>query len=246
MENINKVFIVGAGPGSPDLLTVKALRCIEQADYVLYDELFGSEIMSLVPETAERVYAGKRHKDDQDQTLRQEKINDLMLKAYQSGKKVVRLKTGDPLIFGRGIEEIRFLARHAVPYELVPGITAGMAAANRFSVPLTERRKNTALLICTGHTLEHGSLHFADIAVFLKKGNPIVVYMGYKKLEAILSVLFENGVSPDTFISVFSQVSHQGEDFVEGRLSDIITKLEQKPLPLPTVIILGKYSERVV
>lgn len=241
----NKVYIVGAGPGDPELLTVKANNLIKSADYVLYDELFGSDILALLPPNAEKVYAGKRHKDEQDQTERQERINMLMLEAYNEGKKVVRLKTGDPLIFGRGIEEIRFLAHHSVPYELIPGITAGIAGANAFSVPLTERRKNTALLICTGHTLEHGSLHFEDIAVFIKKGNPVVVYMGYKKLGEIIKVLEENGVSKETGICIMSQVSHKGEAILEGTLKNIEGKIEANPLPLPTVIIIGQYAESV-
>lgn len=240
-----KVYLVGAGPGDPELLTMKAYKCLQQADFVLYDELFGDDILQIIPEASERVYAGKRHNDLQNQAERQMRINEIMREQWALGRKVVRLKTGDPLIFGRGIEEARFLKENGIPYEIVPGITAGIAAANMLSIPLTERQKNAAVLFCTGHTLKAGSAHFADVSVFLQKGNPVVVYMGLKKLPEILEVLTSHGVSDQTCICAISQVSGAGQDFVEGTFATIGKLLEEHPLQLPIVIIMGRYAETV-
>lgn len=245
MEGKNKVFLVGAGPGDPDLLTVKAYKCLQNADFVLYDELFGDDILQILPEGCEKMYAGKRHNDVQNQTERQNRINGLMLQEYKKGKNVVRLKTGDPLIFGRGIEEARFLHANKISYELVPGITAGIASANLLSIPLTERRKNACVLFCTGHTLKEGSAHFKNVAVFLEEGNPVVIYMGLKKLPEIISILINSGASPQTKICAISQVSSQNQDFVEGTFETIEQDLQTHPLDLPTVIIMGKYAETV-
>jgi uroporphyrin-III C-methyltransferase len=242
---IKKVFLVGAGPGDPDLLTIKAYKCLQKAEFVLYDELFGDDILGLLPSGCEKMYAGKRHNDMQSQSERQERIHRIMKEQHGLGKSVVRLKTGDPLIFGRGIEEARFLNANGIPYELIPGITAGMAAASAFSIPLTERQKNAAVLFCTGHTLKEGSAHFADIAVFISKGNPVVIYMGLKKLPEIIGVLIENGIPANTPICAVSQVSGAGQDIVEGCFADISAKLEQHPLALPTVVIMGMYAATV-
>ena len=179
---MQKVYLIGAGPGDPDLLTVKAHRLLQQAEVVLHDELFGTEILDLLPLTAILYNVGKMCGDHQNQEERQNRINALIQKEYLEGKSVIRLKTGDSLIFGRGIEEARFLKANNINYELIPGITAGLAAANIFSIPLTERLKNSAVLFCTGHTLELGVKQFLDLVNFLKAGNPVVVYMGYHNL----------------------------------------------------------------
>ena len=243
---MQKVYLIGAGPGDPDLLTVKAHRLLQQAEVVLHDELFGTEILDLLPQTATLYNVGKICGDHQNQEERQNRINALIQKEYLEGKSVIRLKTGDSLIFGRGIEEVRFLKANNINYELIPGITAGMAAANIFSIPLTERLKNSAVLFCTGHTLELGVKQFLDLVNFLKAGNPVVVYMGYHNLEKITTTLIENGISPETGICVASKVSHAEQDYVDGNLMNIHSRLKDKPLPSPTVIILGTYVESLL
>ena len=243
---MQKVYLVGAGPGDPDLLTVKAHRLLQQAEVVLHDELFGEDILDLIPQSALLYNVGKICGDHQNQEARQNRINALILKEYNCGKSVIRLKTGDSLIFGRGIEEARFLKEHAVPYELVPGVTAGIAAANIFSVPLTERLKNSAVLFCTGHTLELGVKQFLDLVNFLKAGNPVVVYMGYHNLEKITNTLIANGIPAEFGVCVASKVSHSQQDCVCGNLLSIHQKLIEKPLPTPTVIIIGQYVESLL
>lgn len=243
---MQKVYLIGAGPGDPDLLTVKAHRLLQQAEVVLHDELFGTEILDLLPQTATLYNVGKMCGDHQNQEERQNRINALIQKEYLEGKSIIRLKTGDSLIFGRGIEEARFLKANNINYELIPGITAGLAAANIFSIPLTERLKNSAVLFCTGHTLELGVKQFLDLVNFLKAGNPVVVYMGYHNLEKITTTLIENGISPETGICVASKVSHAEQDHVDGNLISIHSRLKEKPLPSPTVIILGTYVESLL
>lgn len=240
---MQKVYIIGAGPGNPDLLTVKAHRLITTADVVLHDELFGTEILQLIPSSAIMFNVGKLCGDHQHQTERQTKINDLMLHYFREGYSVVRLKTGDPLMFGRGIEEVRFLIEHSVAYQLVPGITAGVAAANQLSIPLTERMKNTAVLFCTGQALRTDVDQFIDVVNFLKSGNPVVVYMGYNNLERITQTLINNGVKPETKVCVVSKVSHLDQDSVLGDLLTIHKELRNRPMASPTVILIGKYVE---
>jgi len=239
----NKVYIVGAGPGDPDLMTVKAVKCLQNADVVMYDFLFGPEILDLIPETTKKMYVGKTYKDHQDQTERQNNINASMKQFFHEGKCVVRLKTGDPLIFGRGIEEIRFLIDNSIPYELVPGITAGLAAANIFSIPLTERIKSSAMLFCTGHTVKDDDAQFNDISIFLKAGNPAIIYMGLSNLEQIIHRLIHQGVPNDTRIAIMSKVSRPGQGLVCGTFSTIIEKVQAQEIPTPTVIIMGKYAD---
>ncbi|QZT36075.1 uroporphyrinogen-III C-methyltransferase [Halosquirtibacter xylanolyticus] len=234
------VSIVGAGPGDPDLLTVKAYRLLQDADLVLYDSLMGDEILGVIPESTEQVYVGKTHCDMQCQEVRQQRINSLMYSGYLDGKKVVRLKTGDPLIFGRGIEEIRFLKEKDVPYELIPGVTAGIAAANNFQIPITERCVNTTLLFCTGTTAKNEFKQFASIAMMIKEGTPLVLYMGLKNIDNIIEQLLSHGVKASTKIAAISKVSYKEEQMIAGDLSSFSDIAAQKPLPTPTVILIGQ------
>jgi uroporphyrin-III C-methyltransferase len=245
MKAKKKVYLIGAGPGDPDLLTIKAYRLLIQAEVVLHDELFGNDILDVIPQSARLVNVGKICGDHQNQVERQDNINAMIAAEFKAGKSVIRLKTGDSLIFGRGIEEVRFLKEHAIPFELIPGVTAGIAAANIFAIPLTERLKNSAVIFCTGHTLEPGVKQFLDLVNFLKAGNPVVVYMGYNNLEKITHTLIENGISPETGVCVASKVS-QKDDYVCGTIHTIHQKLIDKPLPSPTVIIIGQYVESLL
>jgi uroporphyrin-III C-methyltransferase len=237
---LKKISIVGAGPGDPDLLTVKAHRLLKQADIVLYDSLMGTEILKLIPWHAEKIHVGKTYNDNQNQAERQIRINQMMKKAYLEGKKVVRLKTGDPLIFGRGVEEIRFLIENQLEYELVPGITAGIAAANHFEIPITERAKNTTLLFCTGTTANSDMEQFQAIAYMIKKGTPLILYMGLKNLPNIIEKFSQEEVSMNTPICAVSKVSYAEEDRVSGTLGNILQKLEEHPLATPTILLIGE------
>jgi uroporphyrin-III C-methyltransferase len=140
------ISIVGAGPGDPELLTVKALKRIQEADCILHDALVSDEILNLARPEAQRVYVGKIYQDGQDQTDRQEWINQLIIELAAKGQKIVRLKSGDPMIFGRGAEEIRFCIENNLNYEVIPGVTSALGAASLYGIPLTERGKNSMVL----------------------------------------------------------------------------------------------------
>ncbi|MCH2225035.1 MAG: SAM-dependent methyltransferase, partial [Crocinitomicaceae bacterium] len=148
------ISIVGAGPGATSLLTVHAVKALEEAEVLLHDNLISEEILSIA-QNAERVYVGRKYGDKSDQDERQQRINELMKSNFKEGKKVVRLKSGDPYIFGRAAEEAHYLTGKKLPFEVVPGISASLAAANRFNLPVTERRKSSSLLICTAHTADY-------------------------------------------------------------------------------------------
>ena len=240
MQASPKLYIVGAGPGDPDLLTVKAHRVLMQADIVLYDALLGDQILDMLPDSCEKIYAGKTYKDKQDQVQRMCRINALMKQGVDEGKRVVRLKTGDPLIFGRGIEEVRFLRKAKIDYELVPGITAGLAAANNCQIPITERSINRTLMLCTGTTLNGDMQQFDAVSTMIKLGTPVMIYMGLNNLEGILQKLMSNGVSEETSICAVSKVSYPDEKMLFGQLHNFMAKLQVTPLEMPTIIIIGE------
>ena len=248
MSNHSKsiVSIVGAGPGDPELLTIKALKCLQAADVVLYDGLFGDDILELIPDHVETIYVGKRKNDNQDQVSRQNAINQLILKHVNNGKKVVRLKTGDPLIFGRGIEEIRFLREHQLAYEIIPGVTAGIAAANLMQIPITERSINSSVLFCTGSTVNDDFDRLEAIAEMMKEGSPLVIYMGLNNLQVIIDRLSNHGVSRETRVCVVSKVSQPEQDMVEGNFEDIFNKLAENPLKTPVVILMGEHTQSLL
>lgn len=242
IKHINKVSIVGAGPGDPELLTVKALKRIQNADIILHDNLVPDAILNLASEKAEKIYVGRKYADDQNQMDRQNTINDLMRDYYLQGKNVVRLKSGDPFIFGRAVEEIRYLVEHKISYEMVPGITAGIAAANLQSIPLTERNRSNSVLFCTGHTANYDFEQLEALANMLKTGTTLVMYMGFKNLKEVIFKLKDINQTEEIYLSAISKVSQSDESIITGTLNEIEAKLEINPLPMPVVFIVGKYA----
>jgi uroporphyrin-III C-methyltransferase len=239
------ISIVGAGPGDPELLTVKALNRVQQADCILHDALVSDEILCLAKPEAQRIYVGKIYQDGQDQTKRQDEINQLIIDLAAKGLKVVRLKSGDPMIFGRGAEEIRFCIENNLNYEVIPGVTSALGAASLYGIPLTERGKNSMVLFGTGHYCEGD---FCDLETFvsvLKSGSPIVFFMGLNKLVKLALRLLENGIAPETKIQILSKVSQPGSNAVEGTLENIEELLEKEKPQMPAMIIIGKNAERL-
>ena len=246
MSNKIMVSLVGAGPGDPELLTMKAYTRLQSADVVLYDGLFGVDILELVPENCEKIYVGKRARDNQDQANRQERINQLIKSKVLESKKVVRLKTGDPLIFGRGIEEIRFLIKENIAYEIIPGITAGIAAANLMQIPITERSINSSVLFCTGSTVNDDWERLESIAELMKEGSPLIIYMGLFNLDKIINRLVEHGVSPKTRVCLVSKVSQSDQSMLEGNFENIMQKIKQSEVPMPVVILMGEFTQSLI
>jgi uroporphyrin-III C-methyltransferase len=239
------ISIVGAGPGDPELLTLKALKRIQVADYILHDALVSDEILNLARVDAQRIYVGKLYQDGQDQTDRQDGINQLIIDLAAKGQKVVRLKSGDPMIFGRGAEEIRFCIENKLNYEVIPGVTSALGAAALYGIPLTERGKNSMVLFGTGHYCEGD---FCDLDTFvsvLKSGSPIIFFMGLNKLVHLAQRLIGSQVSPEVKVQILSKVSQPDSTVLEGKLGTIAQLLEHEKPPMPALVIIGQNVERL-
>lgn len=230
-----EVFLVGGGPGDPDLLTFRALRLMQQCDVCVYDKLVSPEVMELVRRDAELIYVGKAR--DQH-TLPQEEINDLLAKLALEGKRVLRLKGGDPFIFGRGGEEIETLMQHNVPFQVVPGITAASGVSSYAGIPLTHRDYAQACLFITGH-LKDGSVDL-DWEAMVRPNQTLVIYMGLIGLPVICEQLITRGISAKMPIAVIQQGTTQRQRVLTGTLSDIAEKVEVAKLKAPCLIIIGE------
>jgi len=226
-----KVFLVGAGPGDPELLTLKAFRALKTADVVLHDELIGPEILALVPKTAQLRSVGKRCGK---KSARQEEINALLVQFALLGLKVIRLKGGDPLIFGRAGEEIEALRQAGIEVEIVPGVTAALAAAAATQIPLTHREKASSLVVLTGH---HSAAGFSDWPASLSPKATIVVYMPGYDYEHTAQKLIEAGLKKSTPCAVISRVTSSQEQVFRTTL-EALPRAPQ--LEAPTLLVAGE------
>lgn len=230
-----EVALVGAGPGDPELLTLKAWRLIQSAEVVLYDRLVSPEILSLIPESAERVHVGKQRSNH---TLPQEQINNRLVELARKGLKVVRLKGGDPFIFGRGGEEIETLAAAGVRFQVVPGITAASGCAAYAGIPLTHRDHAQSVRFVTGHLKNDTcDLPWQD---FVQNNQTLVFYMGLVGLPIICRQLIANGMSPDMPVALVSRGTTPQQQVVAGDLSNIVERVEENDVPAPTLVIIGR------
>ncbi|HZL12034.1 MAG TPA: uroporphyrinogen-III C-methyltransferase [Prolixibacteraceae bacterium] len=239
------ISIVGAGPGDPELLTIKALKRIQEADIILHDALVSDEILNLAKPDVQRIYVGKIYQDGQNQTGRQEWINQLIIDLSEKGQKIVRLKSGDPMIFGRGAEEIRFCIENKLNYEVIPGVTSALAAASLYGIPLTERGKNSMVLFGTGHYSEGEFLDLDTFVSVLKSGSPIILFMGLNKLIQLATRLLEQSISGDTSVQILSKVSQPDSTSFEGTLGTIARVIENKKPNMPALVIIGKNVVRL-
>lgn len=236
-ENENyqgEVYLIGAGPGDPDLLTFKALRLMQKADVVLYDRLVAPQILDMVRRDAEKIHVGKRRSAH---TLPQHDINELLVSYALQGKRVARLKGGDPFIFGRGGEEIEKLAEHMIPFQVVPGITAASGCAAYAGIPLTHRDYAQSVRFVTGH-LKEGScdLPWQTLA---QGEQTLVFYMGLLGLPDICHHLVQHGLSADTPVALVQQGTTSQQRVFEGTLSSIENIISNQEVKAPTLIIVG-------
>ncbi len=236
-QSIGKVYLIGAGPGDPGLITVKGLECVKKADTIIYDYLANERLLEHRRHDAELIYVGKqggRH------TLPQEQINSLIVKKAKEGKIVARLKGGDPFIFGRGGEEAEDLVDNGIPFEVVPGVTAATAVPTYAGIPLTHREHTASVAFVTGHedpTKEESKVHWDRIATGI---GTLVFFMGMKNLQNIVDNLVSHGREPGTPVALIQWGTRTDQKVVTGTLQDIVARVKDAKLGPPAIIVVGE------
>ncbi|MBT4934932.1 MAG: uroporphyrinogen-III C-methyltransferase [Rhodospirillaceae bacterium] len=236
MNAPSSVYIVGAGPGDPDLLTIKAARLLKEAEVVVFDRLVSEEILELVPAGTTRIFAGKAARDHH---MPQEEINELLVSLAKSGRKVVRLKGGDPFIFGRGSEESLYLAKNNIPFEIVPGITASAGCGSYAGIPLTHRGLATGVRFVTGHCREgkHLDLNWQSLA---DPETTLVIYMGLINVAKIRDELIKAGLPADTPAGAIERGTTAEQRTILTTLEELPACIEKAELKAPSLLIIGR------
>ena len=236
-HSIGKVYLIGAGPGDPGLITVKGLECVKKADVIIYDYLANERLLDQRRPDAELIYVGKQ---GSKHTLPQDEINSLIVTRANEGKIVARLKGGDPFIFGRGGEEAEELADQGIPFEVVPGVTAATAVPTYAGIPLTHREHTASVAFVTGHedpTKEESKVHWDRIATGI---GTLIFFMGMKNLPQIVENLISNGRDPETPTALIQWGTRTDQRVVTGTLRDIVAKTKEAKLGPPAIIVVGE------
>ncbi len=232
-----KVYLVGAGPGDPGLITLKGFRLLQMADVVIYDRLVHPEVLSEIPQTAEKLYVGKKC---DHHTLPQDEINALMVAKAREGKLVVRLKGGDPFVFGRGAEEVLYLVEAGIAWEVVPGVTSATAVPAYAGIPITHREFCSMASIITGHetfSKDRSQLRYDLIA---PNDSTLVILMGVTNLGKIVEELILHGRPPATPACIITWGTYPEQQVLTGTLGDIVEKKEAAALNPPGIIVIGE------
>jgi len=235
-KHVGTVYLIGAGPGDPGLITVKGLECVQKADVIIYDYLANEKLLAEGRPDAERIYVGKqsgRH------TLPQNEINALIVGKAKEGKIIARLKGGDPFIFGRGGEEAEALADANIPFEVVPGVSAATAVPTYAGIPLTHRNHNATVTFVTGHENPEKTESKVDWTKLAASTGTIVFFMGMKNLPAIASNLLANGMNPDTPVAAIQWGTRPDQRVADGTLNNIVDAVKKAKLGPPAIIVVG-------
>jgi len=237
---VHPVQLVGAGPGDPDLLTIKALRVLQAAEVVVYDKLVSPEILALIPPGATRIFAGKVARNHH---MPQAEINTLLVSLARRGRRVVRLKGGDPFLFGRGGEEALTLARQSIPFEVVPGVTSASGCTAYAGIPLTHRGLSHGVRFVTGHTQEAGAddggldLNWRSLA---DPDTTLIVYMGRTNIRLIAERLTAHGLAPETPAAAIIEGTRPGQTALLATLATLAQRIEELDRAAPTLIVIGR------
>ena len=232
-----KVYLVGAGPGDSKLITLRAVELIKKADVVLYDRLVSKKILSMIPKRAVSIYVGRAVGDD---TTHQDSTNELMVKYAKLKKSVVRLKGGDPIIFGRGGEEAEFLKSFNVKYEIIPGITSGIGSATYAGIPLTHRQFASSVVFVTGHEDPEKKSDVVKWKKIAKSVDTIVIMMGLSRIGVISKKLIDGGMDKDMPVAVIQNGTTSQQKMIKGTISNIANKIKRNKIKPPTNIIIGR------
>ncbi|TYR80611.1 uroporphyrinogen-III C-methyltransferase [Priestia megaterium] len=233
---IGKVFLVGAGPGDPKLITVYGMECIQESDVILYDRLANEKLLNYAKEGAELIFCGKlpgKH------GVIQERIHELLVEKAMEGKVVTRLKGGDPFVFGRGAEEAEVLVNNGIPFEVVPGITSGIAAPAYAGIPVTHRDHATSFAIVTGHGREEKGQDFLNWSALAQGIDTIAFYMGVGNLPYICQQLIVHGRHPDTRVALVEWGTTKKQRTVTGTLQTIEAIAKQAEIAHPAIVLVG-------
>ena len=231
-----EVALVGAGPGDPDLLTLQAYRFIKQAEVVIYDRLVSDEIMALLPKDCQQIYVGKKQADHR---VPQDGINQLLVDHALLGKKVLRLKGGDPFVFGRGSEEARFILSHGVACHIVPGMTAASACTSYAGIPLTHRQVARSCTFITGNVQDNGALDLPWQALSDKE-QTVVFYMGIKSLPIIAEQLIKAGRDKTTPAALIRKGTHTDQQVIRGNIGNLTELVTLHNIKPPSLIVIGE------
>lgn len=234
---IGKVYLVGAGPGDSKLITLRAAELLKTADVVLYDRLVSKKILAMVPKNTKKVYVGR---DVGDDYLHQDSTNELMVKYAKIKKNIVRLKGGDPIIFGRGGEEAEYLKKRKIKFEIIPGISSGIGSATYAGIPLTHRKFASSVVFVTGHEDLQKSKEKVRWKKLAKSVDTIVIMMGLSRIGIICKQLIEGGMNKKTPVAVIQEGTTPQQKMITGNVSNISKLVIQKKIKAPSIIIIGK------
>ncbi len=235
-RSLGKVYLVGAGPGDPGLITVRGQQCLTLADVVLYDYLVNPKLLEHAPPAAERICLGHPHLG---RAIQQEEINGRLVAAARQGKTVVRLKSGDPLLFGRGAEEAEVLRAAGVPFEFVPGVTAALAAASHAGIPITHRNHASAVALITGHRRSDCAGPELDYQALAQFPGTLVFYMGMTTSRIWSEALICGGRRPDTPVAIVRRATWPDQQTVRTTLREVADLIQRDGVRPPAVIIVG-------